>query len=63
MFALLMDRANTDYEAKLKLAMRQDKAQNPDTVVVHNERMMFPLDAEWIASHGSVPFGLDAQGW
>jgi hypothetical protein len=63
MFALLMERANADYEAKLKLAMRSDKAQNPDTVVVHNERMMFPLDAEWIASHGSVPFGLDAQGW
>lgn len=62
-FAAMMKEADNDYETKLKLAMRNDKAQNPDTVVVHNERMMFPLDAEWISSHGSVPFGLDSQGW
>lgn len=63
MFFALMREANNDYESKLKLAMRQDKAQNPDTVVVHSERMLWPLDADYIASHAGVPWNLDMQGW
>jgi hypothetical protein len=62
-FIALMREANADYEAKLKLAIRQDKAQNPDTVVVHSERMLWPLDADYIQSHGTVPFNLDLGGW
>lgn len=61
MYFALMREANNDYEAKLKLAMRNDKAQNPDTVVVHGERMMWPLDAEWLQGH--APFNLDVGGW
>lgn len=60
-FMALMREAKASYDEQLKMYKKQDKAQNPDTVVIHNERMIYPLDASWIQGH--VPFNLDVQGW
>lgn len=60
-YIALMREANVDYEMKLKKYTKQDRAQNPDTVVVPNERSLYPLDSSWLQSH--VPFNLDVQGW
>lgn len=53
--------AKADYDEQLRKYIKQDKSQNPDTVVVHSERMLYPMDADFLQSH--VSWNLDIQGW
>lgn len=63
-YMALMKEAKASYDEQLKLYKKQDRAQNPDTVVVHSDRALYPLDSAWLQSHAVAPFGLDAlQGW
>ncbi len=60
-FMALAKEANRDYEEKLFKYVKRDKAQNPDTVVIQRNRSLWPVDAEYLASH--APWAAGYGGW
>lgn len=60
-FITLKRDAKAEYDAQLFKYIKQDKAQNPDTVVIQRDRSLWPVDAQYLQSH--APWAVGYGGW
>lgn len=63
-YIALMKEAKASYDEQLRKYVMLDKAQNPDTVVIPSDRNLWPMDADYLASHAG-PWGgyWSGTGW